>query len=67
MMDVCCLAEDSKLKIYHEGKNSEKTWTLKELEDYISTRAKRGRVLPQGYNGNIRLQEIEKSNATASE
>ena len=27
MMDVCCLAEDSKLHIYHEGKTGGKTWT----------------------------------------
>ena len=29
MMDVCCLAEDSKLHIHHEGKTGGKTWTLK--------------------------------------
>lgn len=61
MMDVCCLADDSKLHIYHEGKTGGKTWTLKELEEYISSRAKRGRVLPTGYNGQIKLEEIPRS------
>ena len=37
MMDVCCLTEDSKLHIHHEGKTGGKTWTLKDLEDYISS------------------------------
>ena len=27
MMDVCCLSEDSKLHIHHEGKTGGKTWT----------------------------------------
>tara|TARA_X000001036_G_scaffold64744_1_gene55423 strand:- start:464 stop:2752 length:2289 start_codon:yes stop_codon:yes gene_type:complete len=67
MMDVCCLAEDSKLHIHHEGKTGGKTWTLNELDEYISSRAKRGRVLPAGYNGNIKLEEVQKSNDTALE
>ena len=67
MMDVCCLAEDSKLHIHHEGKTGGKTWTLNELDEYISSRAKRGRVLPAGYNGNIKLEEVQKSNDTAPE
>ena len=67
MMDVCCLAEDSKLHIHHEGKTGGKTWTIKELEDYISSRAKRGRVLPTGYNGMIKLKEIEISKDAAPE
>ena len=67
MMDVCCLAEDSKLHIHHEGKTGGKTWTLKDLEDYISSRAKRGRVLPTGYNGRIMLEEIPKSSEVAPE
>jgi topoisomerase-4 subunit A len=67
MMDVCCLAEDSKLHIYHEGKTGGKTWTLKELEEYISSRAKRGRVLPTGYNGQIKLEEIPRSTEAAPE
>ena len=67
MMDVCCLAEDSKLHIHHEGKTGGKTWTLNELDEYISSRAKRGRVLPAGYNGNIKLEEIQKSSDTAPE
>jgi len=67
MMDVCCLAEDSKLHIHHEGKTGGKTWTIKELEDYISSRAKRGRVLPAGYNGVIKLKEIEMSKDAAPE
>ena len=67
MMDVCCLAEDSKLHIHHEGKTGGKTWTLNELDEYISSRAKRGRVLPAGYNGNIKLEEVQKSNDTAHE
>ena len=67
MMDVCCLAEDSKLHIHHEGKTGGKTWTLKDLEDYISSRAKRGRVLPTGYNGRIMLEEIPKSIEAAPE
>ena len=67
MMDVCCLAEDSKLHIHHEGKTGGKTWTLKELEEYISSRAKRGRVLPTGYNGMIKLEEIERSTEPAPE
>ena len=61
MMDVCCLAEDSKLHIHHEGKTGGKTWALKDLEEYISSRAKRGRVLPTGYNGRIMLEEIIRS------
>jgi len=65
MMDVCCLAEDSKLHIHHDGKTGGKTWTIKELEEYISSRAKRGRVLPAGYNGMIKLEEIEKSKDAA--
>ena len=67
MMDVCCLAEDSKLHIHHEGKTGGKTWTLNELDEYISSRAKRGRVLPAGYNGNIKLEEVQKSSDTAPE
>ena len=67
MMDVCCLAEDSKLHIHHEGKTGGKTWNLNELDEYISSRAKRGRVLPAGYNGNIKLEEVQKSNDTAPE
>ncbi len=67
MMDVCCLAEDSKLHIHHEGKTGGKTWTLNELEEYISTRAKRGRVLPAGYNGRIMLEEIIKSSEAVPE
>ena len=67
MMDVCCLAEDSKLHIHHEGKTGGKTWNLNELDEYISSRAKRGRVLPAGYNGNIKLEEIQKSSDTAPE
>ena len=67
MMDVCCLAEDSKLHIHHEGKTGGKTWTLNELDEYISSRAKRGRVLPTGYNGNIKLEEVQKSSDTAPE
>ena len=67
MMDVCCLAEDSKLHIHHEGKTGGKTWTLNELDEYISSRAKRGRVLPAGYNGNIKLEEVQKSSYTAPE
>ncbi|MBA4692779.1 MAG: DNA topoisomerase IV subunit A [SAR86 cluster bacterium] len=67
MMDVCCLAEDSKLHIYHEGKTGGKTWTIKELEEYISSRAKRGRVLPTGYNGMIKLEEVEKTKDAAPE
>ena len=67
MMDVCCLAEDSKLHIHHEGKTGGKTWTLKELEEYVSSRAKRGRVLPAGYNGRIMLEEISKSSDAAPE
>lgn len=67
MMDVCCLAEDSKLHIHHEGKTGGKTWTLKELEEYISSRAKRGRVLPTGYNGRIKLEEIPKSSEVVPE
>ncbi len=67
MMDVCCLAEDSKLHIHHEGKTGGKTWALKELEEYISSRAKRGRVLPTGYNGRIQLEEIKKSSEVAPE
>tara|TARA_Y100001936_G_scaffold253469_1_gene318298 strand:- start:2927 stop:4276 length:1350 start_codon:yes stop_codon:yes gene_type:complete len=67
MMDVCCLAEDSKLHIHHEGKTGGKTWTLKELEEYISSRAKRGRVLPTGYNGRIMLEEILKSSEAVPE
>jgi len=67
MMDVCCLAEDSKLHIYHEGKTGGKTWTLKELEEYISSIAKRGRVLPTGYNGQIKLEEIPRSTEAAPE
>ena len=67
MMDVCCLAEDSKLHIHHEGKTGGKTWTLNELDEYISSRAKRGRVLPAGYNGNLKLEEVQKSNDTAPE
>ena len=67
MMDVCCLAEDSKLHIHHEGKTGGKTWTLNELGEYISSRAKRGRVLPAGYNGNIKLEEVQKSSDTAPE
>ena len=67
MMDVCCLAEDSKLHIHHEGKTGGKTWNLNELDEYISSRAKRGRVLPAGYNGNIKLEEVQKSSDTAPE
>ena len=67
MMDVCCLAEDSKLHIHHEGKTGGKIWTLKDLEEYISSRAKRGRVLPTGYNGRIMLEEISKSSEAAPE
>ena len=67
MTDVCCLAEDSKLHIHHEGKTGGKTWTLKELEEHISSRAKRGRVLPTGYNGRIKLEEIPKSSEAAPE
>ena len=67
MMDVCCLAEDSKLHIHHEGKTGGKTWMIKELEDYISSRAKRGRVLPAGYNGVIQLKEIVMSKDAAPE
>jgi topoisomerase-4 subunit A len=67
MMDVCCLAEDSKLHIHHEGKTGGKTWTLKELDEYISSRAKRGRVLPTGYNGRIQLEEIKKSSEVVPE
>ena len=67
MMDVCCLAEDSKLHIHHEGKTGGKIWTLKDLEEYISSRAKRGRVLPTGYNGRILLEEISKSSEAALE
>ena len=67
MMDVCCLAEDSKLHIHHEGKTGGKIWTLKDLEEYISSRAKRGRVLPTGYNGRIMLEEISKSSEAALE
>ena len=67
MMDVCCLAEDSKLHIHHEGKTGGKTWTLNELDEYISSRAKRGRVLPAGYNGNIKLEEVQKSSDIAPE
>tara|TARA_B100000029_G_scaffold516746_1_gene633608 strand:- start:2032 stop:4317 length:2286 start_codon:yes stop_codon:yes gene_type:complete len=59
MMAVCCLAEDSKLYIYHEGKTGGKAWTIKELEGYFSVRAKRGKLLPSGYNGEIRLEEIK--------
>ena len=54
-----CLAEDSKLYIYHEGKTGGKAWTIKELEGYFSVRAKRGKLLPSGYNGEIRLEEIK--------
>ena len=61
MMDVCCLAEDSKLHIHHDGKTGGKIWSLSELKNYISSRAKRGRVLPEGYKGTILLEEIEKS------
>jgi hypothetical protein len=55
------------LHIHHEGKTGGKTWTLKELEEYISSRAKRGRVLPTGYNGMIKLEEIERSTEPAPE
>jgi topoisomerase-4 subunit A len=61
MMDICCLAEDSQLHIHHQGKTGGKSWTLKELEGYFSVRAKRGKVLPSGYNGQIKLQEIIKA------
>ena len=67
MMDVCCLAEDSKLHIHHEGKTGGKTWALKDLEEYISSRAKRGRVLPTGYNGRIMLEEILRSSESVPE
>ena len=67
MMDVCCLAEDSKLHIHHEGKTGGKIWSLSELKNYISSRAKRGRVLPEGYKGTILLEEIEKSKDAAPE
>ena len=67
MMDVCCLAEDSKLHIHHEGKTGGKTWALKDLEEYISSRAKRGRVLPTGYNGRIMLEEIIRSSEAVPE
>ena len=53
--------------IYHEGKTGGKTWTIKELEEYISSRAKRGRVLPTGYNGMIKLEEVEKTKDAAPE
>ena len=67
MMDVCCLAEDSNLHIHHEGKPGGKTWALKDLEEYISSRAKRGRVLPKGYSGRIMLEEILKSSEAVPE
>ena len=37
------------------------------LKNYISSRAKRGRVLPEGYKGTILLEEIEKSKDAAPE
>mgnify|MGYP007000419409 len=33
----------------------------------ISARAKRGRVLPTGYNGMIKLEEVEKTKDAAPE
>ncbi len=49
------------------GKPAAKHGPIKELEDYISARAKRGRVLPTGYNGRIMLEEITKPSEAAPE
>ena len=57
----------SSLRIDRVGKGS-LTLKLKDLENYISSRAKRGNMLPQGYRKVIGMaEEVESSSAEAEE
>ena len=56
----------SSLRIDRVGKGS-LTLKLKDLENYISSRAKRGNMLPQGYRKVIGMAEEVESSSTEAE
>ena len=56
----------SSLRIDRVGKGS-LTLKLKDLENYISSRAKRGNMLPQGYRKVIGMAEEVESTSTEAE
>jgi topoisomerase-4 subunit A len=62
---VCLLSEASTLQI-HSGKRF-MSLKLKDLENYISTRAKRGMMLPQGYRKVDSVIEINAEDEVAPE
>jgi topoisomerase-4 subunit A len=62
---ICLLSETSTLQI-HSGKRF-MSLKLKDLENYISTRAKRGMMLPQGYRKVESVIEINAEDEVAPE
>jgi len=56
MTHICLLGAESKLQL-HSGKQF-KNFSVKDLENYLSDRAKRGLMLPQGYRKVDRVIEV---------
>ena len=65
-MNFICLLSDSSTLQIHSGKRF-MSLKLKDLENYISTRAKRGMMLPQGYRKVDQVLEITTEDEAASE
>jgi len=65
-MNFICLLSDSSTLQIHSGKRF-MSLKLKDLENYISTRAKRGMMLPQGYRKVDQVLEITTEDEAAPE
>ena len=65
-MNFICLLSDSSTLQIHSGKRF-MSLKLKDLENYISTRAKRGMMLPQGYRKVDQVLEIATEDEAAPE